>query len=134
MHLIKRYGVAHRLQTLKDGFGLRLELVAFNKYAGWLLTRRAQAHFTVSFNYCSIFSSIQFNYNFFIYTPAGSAVVKRTLSIREVRGSIPGPVKSAQCRQWLATAATFLRSCVAQAKPRRWAPLLVTRFGVILRV
>ena len=44
-----------------------------------------------------------------------SSVAKRTLSVREVRGSIPGPVKSTQCRQRLATAATFLRSCVARA-------------------
>ena len=44
-----------------------------------------------------------------------SSVAKRTLSVREVLGSIPGPVKSAQCRQRLATAATLLRSCVAQA-------------------
>ena len=29
-------------------------------------------------------------------------------------GSIPRPVKSAQCRLRLATAATFLQSCVAQ--------------------
>ena len=33
----------------------------------------------------------------------------------EVWGSSPKPVKSAQCRQRLATAATFFRSCVAQA-------------------
>ena len=38
--------------------------------------------------------------------------------MREVWGSIPGPVKSTQCRQRLATAATFLRSCVAQALSR----------------
>ena len=30
----------------------------------------------------------------------------------------PGPVKLTQCRQWLATVATFLRSCVAQALSR----------------
>ena len=48
-------------------------------------------------------------------TPAVSSVAQRTLSVREVWGSIPGPVKSAQRRQRLATAATFLRSCVAQA-------------------
>ena len=37
-----------------------------------------------------------------------------------VRGSIPGPVKSAQCRQRspVAIVATFLRSCVAQALSR----------------
>ena len=53
---------------------------------------------------------------------AVSSVVKRTLSVREVWGSIPGPVKSAQCRQRLATAATFLRSCVAQALSRGDGP------------
>ena len=49
---------------------------------------------------------------------AVSSVAKRTLSVREVRGSIPGTVKSTQCRQRLATVATFLRSCVAQALSR----------------
>ena len=39
----------------------------------------------------------------------------RYLSVREVWASIPRPVKSTQCRQRLATATTFLRSCVAQA-------------------
>ena len=36
-----------------------------------------------------------------------------------------------QCRQRLATAVTFLRSC---AKPWRWTLSLVTRFDVISRV
>ena len=54
--------------------------------------------------------------------PAVSSVAKRTLSVREVLGSIPGPVKSAQCRQRLATVATFLRSCVAQALSREDGP------------
>ena len=31
--------------------------------------------------------------------PAVSSVVQRTLTVREVSGSIPGPVKSTQCRQ-----------------------------------
>ena len=70
--------------------------------------------------------------------PAVSSVAKRTLSVREVWGSIPGPVKSAQCRQRLATAATFLRSCVAQALSRgdgpRYSLHPVTPFGVISRV
>ena len=38
-----------------------------------------------------------------------SSVVKRTPSVREVLGSILGPVKSAQCRQRLATVVKFLR-------------------------
>ena len=42
--------------------------------------------------------------------------------MREVWGSIPGPVKSAQCRQRLATAATLLRSCVAQTLSRGDGP------------
>ena len=53
---------------------------------------------------------------------AVSSVVKRTLSVREDWGSIPVPVKSAQCRQQLATAATFVRSCVAQALSRGDGP------------
>ena len=39
------------------------------------------------------------------------------LSVRKVRGSIPGPVKLAQFRQRLATAATFL--CSPGAKSRK---------------
>ena len=53
-----------------------------------------------------------------VFEPAVSSVAKRTLLVQEVRGSIPGPVKSTQCRQRLATVATFLRSCVAQALSR----------------
>ena len=54
--------------------------------------------------------------------PAVSSVAKRTLSVREVLGSIPRPVKSTQCRQRLAIVATFLRSCVAQALSRGDGP------------
>ena len=62
------------------------------------------------------------NARFLIDRPAVSSVAKRTLSVREVWGSIPGPVKSTQCRQRLATVATFLRSCVAQALSRGNGP------------
>ena len=54
--------------------------------------------------------------------PAVSSVVQRTLSVREVWASIPGPDKSTQCRQRLATVATFLRSCVAEAPSRGDGP------------
>ena len=54
--------------------------------------------------------------------PAVSSVAKRTLSVREVWGSIPGPAKSVQCRQRLATAVTFLRRCIAQALSRGDGP------------
>ena len=47
-----------------------------------------------------------------------TSVVKHTLSVREVWGSIPGPVKSER----LATAATFLHSCVSQALSRGDGP------------
>ena len=47
-----------------------------------------------------------------------SSVVKHLLSVREVWGLIPRPVESAQCRQRLTTAATFLRNCAAQALNR----------------
>ena len=57
-----------------------------------------------------------------MFNSAVSSVAKRTLLVREVWGSIPGPVKSAQCRQRLATVATFLRSCVAQALSRGDGP------------
>ena len=57
-----------------------------------------------------------------LHVPALSSVAKRTLSVREVWGSIPGPVKSAQRRQRLATVATFLQSCVAQAQSRGDGP------------
>ena len=53
-----------------------------------------------------------------IWRIAKLVVAKRTLSVREVWGSIPGPVKSTQCRQRLATVATFIRSCVAQMLSR----------------
>ena len=48
----------------------------------------------------------------------GSSVVKRTLSVQKVWGSIPRPVKSTQ---WFGSPplATLLRSCVAQALSRR---------------
>ena len=56
------------------------------------------------------------------HRPAVSSVAKRMLSVREVLGSIPGPVKSTQGRQRLATVATFLRSCVIQALSRGDGP------------
>ena len=59
---------------------------------------------------------------FFTHTNEVSSVAKCTLSVREVWGSIPGPVKSTQCRQRLATVAMFLRSSVAQALSRRDGP------------
>ena len=52
---------------------------------------------------------------FNVFKTGRLARLKRTLSVQEVWGSIPGPVKSTQCRQWLATVGTFLQSCVAQA-------------------
>ena len=45
-------GINRRLQILSDGFDLRLEPIAFDIYIGCLLTRRAQAYFAVSLNYC----------------------------------------------------------------------------------
>ena len=45
--------------------------------------------------------------------------------MRKVWGSISGMVKSAQCRQWLATAATFL--CYPTAK--RWALVTFAKVG-----
>ena len=50
-----------------------------------------------------------------VAAPAVSSVAKRTISVREVWGSIPGPVKSTQCRQRLATVATFFGAVL----PRR---------------
>ena len=50
------------------------------------------------------------------------SVAKRTLSEQEVWGSTPILIKSAQCRQRLATAAMFLWSCAAQAPSRRDGP------------
>ena len=74
---------------------------------------------------CSWFDQIQGSHFYFVYflileerVPVVSSVAKRSLSVREVWGSISGPVKSTQCRQGLATVATFLRSCVAQALSR----------------
>ena len=55
-------GTARRWQILRDGFDSRLEPIAFDICNGWLLTRRAQAHFAVSLNYCWIFSSINLKF------------------------------------------------------------------------
>ena len=55
---------------------------------------------------------------FAIDRPLAQLLSAYTLSVQEVWGSNPGSVKLAQCRQQLATAATFLRSCVAQALSR----------------
>ena len=56
------------------------------------------------------------------------------IQIFGILGSIPGPVKSTQCRQRLATAAMFFRSCVAHALNRGdGSPPLATRFGVLTR-
>ena len=41
------------------------------------------------------------------------------LSARELWGSNPGPVKSAECRQQLVTAATLFQNSVAQSLKRR---------------
>ena len=54
-------------------------------------------------------------YKFYDNRPV-SSVTKRSLSERKVWGATPRPVKSAQCRQRLATAATFFGAAVL---PRR---------------
>ena len=69
-----------------------------------------------------IYSNLVFIKYCFLNEPAVSSVAKHTLSVREVWGSIPGPVKSSQCRQRFATVATILRSCVAQALSRGDGP------------
>ena len=51
-------GTASRLQILRDGFDSWLELIAFDMFTGWLLTRWAQAHSAVSLNYIWILRSI----------------------------------------------------------------------------
>ena len=43
-----------------------------------------------------------------------ASLLSISLSVRKVLCSIPGPVKSGECRHRFAAAATFLRSCVAQ--------------------
>ena len=67
--------------------------------------------------------AVQLRYNAFfeIHTMLRLAV-SSVVSVREISGSISGLVKSAQFRQRLATAATFLRSCVAQALSREDGP------------
>ena len=54
--------------------------------------------------------------------------------VKHILGSIPGPVKSDFVARDspVATAATF--PCCPGAKQQRWAPPLITRFGVITRV
>ena len=53
----------------------------------------------------------------FLYTDL-TLFFTATLSLREVWGSIPGPVKSAQCRH---RCYVFSELCCPGAKPRRWA-------------
>ena len=57
-----------------------------------------------------------------------SSVATHTLSVQEVWGSIPRPVKST-----LRTRHRYisLELCSPGAKPRRWAPPLITRFDVM---
>ena len=55
--------VSRRLQIVCDGFHSRLEPIALDTYTGWQLIRRTQVYFAVSFNYCWIFNSIQFENN-----------------------------------------------------------------------
>ena len=66
--------------------------------------------------------------------PAVSSVAKCALSVREVWDSIPGPVKSAVSPTTRHRCDVSSELCCPGAKPRRWAPQLVTRFGVIRRV
>ena len=47
-----------------------------------------------------------------------SSVAKPVLSVREVWGSIPGPIKLSESCQRLAIVATFVRSRVAQTLSR----------------
>ena len=56
-----------------------------------------------------------------LYWPI-SSVAKPILSVREVWGSIPGPIRSSQSRQRLAIVAKFVRSCVAQTLSRGVGP------------
>ena len=62
-HLLATWpsGIARRWQILRDGFDSRLEPIAYDIFTGWLLTRRAQAHFAVSLNNCWILSLINCN-------------------------------------------------------------------------
>ena len=55
------------------------------------------------------------------YRPVSSVVEPHAIGAGGL-GSITGPVKSAQCRLWLAIIATFLRSCVAHALNRGDGP------------
>ena len=51
-----------------------------------------------------------------------SSVVMTLLSVREVWLQIPGGSNRTQCHQHLATAATFLRSCVSHALTAEMGP------------
>ena len=53
---------------------------------------------------------------------AVTSVVQILQSVLEVWVRIPGRSNRTQCRQWLATAATFLWICVAQARSRGDGP------------
>ena len=62
--------------------------------------------------------------------PVGIAV-KISLLTLEVLGLIPGLVNSnAVSPTTRRRSIVFLKLCCSSAKPRRWAPQVVTRFGV----
>ena len=64
--------------------------------------------------------------------PVDVVVKDIAIGVGIVLGSISQAGEMGHRRQRLATAATF--PCCSGAKPRRWAPPLVTRFGVMLRL
>ena len=62
--------------------------------------------------YCNLAISL-LTTQIFLSVGSDSSVVKPGVLVREAWISIPGPFKSAQCRQRLATAATLVWNCVA---------------------
>ena len=57
-----------------------------------------------------------------LYWPI-SSVAKPTLSVRDVWGSISGPIESSESRERIATVATFVRSYMVQTLSRWHSPL-----------
>ena len=73
---IWRSGTARRLHILRDGFDSRWEPIRFDKYTGWLMTRRAQSpSITVEFSvqYNLKITSVVFSFYLFV---SGSSRIK----------------------------------------------------------
>ena len=79
---------------------------------------------------CIVF---QVTHKFISVTIRQDGVVVKDIAVRATHfDSSPGEIRT-QCRQRVATVATFIGSCVAQALTSGMSPATVSRFDVIPR-